>query len=134
MIINELPLRGDQGTINSKDLDLTLNSSSGILINLLKSTAGQDPKFKDALKTTLKNAKYTSAAIQNEMIDAVKRMLLKVTVEDTQKSGEVISRFRQKNLTRVAVNVENLSTVLYYSTDGKTKERLIGGPIAWPHR
>uniref|UniRef100_H3ADQ8 TTF-type domain-containing protein n=1 Tax=Latimeria chalumnae TaxID=7897 RepID=H3ADQ8_LATCH len=125
-VINELHLREDQDIINFKDLDLTLNNSSGIFINLIKFTAGQDPKFKDALKTIPKNAKYTSAEIQNETIDIMKNMVLKDIVEDIQKNGDVKFFCLKCDTTRDAVNVENLSTVLCYSVDGEAKERLIG--------
>ncbi|CAM4539646.1 unnamed protein product [Lepidochelys kempii] len=119
-------MREDQDTINVKDLDFSLKNSSGIFINLLKFTVGHDPKFEEALKTTPKNAKYTSAEIQNEIIDFMKKTVLKNIVEDHQKNGEVVSRFREKNLPREAVTVENLSTLLCHSVDDKANKRLTG--------
>ena len=121
---NELPLRGDgHSSIKTLDAD-NQDEPSGLFLRLFEYTLSKDVKLKEIFNTVPKNACYTSAMVQNEIISILKEVVLKDVVSDV--NGSDIPYFTVKaDGTRDPTNTENISVVVRFVKQGKVHEVLI---------
>jgi len=122
--VNELGFRGDneQGSVDEDGGNVT--NVGGLFLRLFEFSLQKDEKLRSIAYSMPKNAKYTSPEIQNEVIDMLSTMVQGKIVDEFRKCD--IQQFCLKcDETRDASNIEDMSVVLRYVSNGKPIEHLL---------
>lgn len=129
LCVNELPMRGD-GKSGGGCLSTSSESRgepSGLFMKLFQYTLSKDRKLSEIMQMIPQNASYTSARIQNEIIDIMKDTVMENVVNDIKEADIPFFSIKADG-TRDPTNTENISVVVRYVKGGKVKESLIGMP------
>jgi hypothetical protein len=115
LVLNELPLRGDNENLESH--------TAGKFLNLFQFMCERDPKLKEISLTIPENASYLTHESQNEVISILAQLVQKGVADEARSSdGQCISIFcdgtRDKN------NDEQLAVAVRY-VKGVPYERLL---------
>ncbi len=117
LILNELPLRGDVDSVDSRD-----EPGSRLFLSLFDYTLRQNQELAKAFSTIPKNAMYTSHDIQNHIIELMSTIVTEQIVKDVGESWFTLKVDGTKNPT----GSENVSIVVQYmDKDNKMQERLL---------
>ena len=93
-------------------------------MRLFEYTLKKDEKLRTIYKSIPKNASYTSARFQNELIEILKSVIVKTMVDDV-KSADIPLFTIKVDGTRDKTNIENISVVIRYVKNGKVSEILL---------
>ncbi|KAM3621706.1 uncharacterized protein V6R79_014779 [Siganus canaliculatus] len=88
-------------------------------------TLERDEKLASIAKDILKNAKYTSKDIQNEIIDTLANMVLR-QIRKRYENADSAGFCLKSDGTRDRCNVENLSVIIRFVSNSMPEEHLIG--------
>jgi len=127
LCLNELAFRGDGKSGLNTLYDDDENEPSGLFLRLFEYTLKKDEKLRTIYKSIPKNASYTSARFQNELIEILKSVIVKTMVDDV-KSADIPLFTIKVDGTRDKTNIENISVVIRYVKNGKVSEILLDLP------
>ena len=127
LCLNELAFRGDGKSGLNTLYDDDENEPSGLFLRLFEYTLKKDEKLRTIYKSIPKNASYTSARFQNELIEILKSVIVKTMVDDV-KSADIPVFTIKVDGTRDKTNIENISVVIRYVKNGKVSEILLDLP------
>lgn len=123
LAVNELPLRG---TLESSCVgDGENDFNAGLFLKMVEYTLEKDPKFNEINKSIPPNGKYTSHNIQNEIIDTLAHMVLD-DIKKRYNKADSAGLCIKCDGTRDKCNIENLSLMIRFVSDGIPEEHLIG--------
>ncbi|KAG2469667.1 POMT1 transferase, partial [Polypterus senegalus] len=115
LAVNELALRGHNHE----------GGEEGLFLKFFDHTIKKDPKLAEIVKYIPDNTKYTSNVVQNEIIEALAKMVVKdirTKYEKADSPGLCIKR----DGARDRCNIENLSVVIRFVQISIPEEHLIG--------
>ena len=127
LCLNKLAFRGDGKSGLNTLFDDDENEPSGLFLRLFEYTLKKDEKLRTIYKSIPKNASYTSARFQNELIEILKSVIVKTMVDDV-KSADIPLLTIKVDGTRDKTNIENISVVIRYVKNGKVSEILLDLP------
>ena len=127
LCLNELAFRGDGKSELNTLYDDDENEPSGLFLRLFEYTLKKDEKLRTIYKSIPKNASYTSARFQNELIEILISVIVKTMVDDV-KSADIPLFTIKVDGTRDKTNIENISVVIRYVKNGKVSEILLDLP------
>jgi hypothetical protein len=125
LAVNELGFRGDnEKQVRVADENDSTTIIGGLFLRLFEFALMKDNKLRSIAQSMPKNAKYTSPEMQNEIIDVLREMVQAKITDEYQQSD--IGQFCLKcDETRDASNVEDMSVVIRFVSNGQPIERLL---------
>jgi len=102
-------------------------SGSGLFLKLFQYTLSKDEHLREIFKSIPKHACYTSTAIQNEIIEVLKEMVLEKAVSDIN-TADIGYYTLKADETRDPTNTENISIVIRFVKEGQVQETLVSMP------
>lgn len=124
LCLNELPMRGHGASSYDSLWETSDEEPSGLFLRLFQYTLSKDNKLRDIAKSIAKNATYTSAMFQNEVIDLMSSMVREAVVANIN-TADIPFFTLKADGTRDPTNTENVSVVIRYVKDAAPKEDLL---------
>ncbi|XP_029639681.1 uncharacterized protein LOC115214790 [Octopus sinensis] len=124
---NKLPFRGNE---NEAFQDLYLGDDTqpcGLFMKLFQYTLEKDSKLMECYSTIQKNANYTSAAMQNEIIELLRRRTVSLMVNEIKCSDVPYFTLKCDGMHDFS-NTEILAIVIRYLKNGRVLEKLVAMP------
>ena len=122
--LNELPLRGD-GLADASTLDANNDEEpSGLFLRLFEYTLSKDKDLREAYETIPKVvASYTSAMVQNEIIQILKDVIILESAGSDIRSSDILFFTLKADGTRDVAYEENILIVVRFVKDGQVHEK-----------